>query len=172
VPRVIKSFRDVAPVPPFPTPSVPEMFASVVVAIHVGTPETSARTCPFVPADVVASAPVPLPSTTAPAATFPQPVPPRFTPRMPVTSFARSMAAVATTPAVAFKKPDTLPNVNAFDATSCDVEARVAIVTFVVDAFVRLVCPLKVLVFVRVLAVYVFGIVVDAWMYAFTILSA
>jgi len=54
---------DVSPVPPCVAPSVPEMFESVVVATHVGTPETSVRTWPFTPAVVVATAPVPLPST-------------------------------------------------------------------------------------------------------------
>jgi hypothetical protein len=34
---------------------------NVVVAVQVGTPFTSASVCPFVPADVVASAPVPFP---------------------------------------------------------------------------------------------------------------
>ena len=34
---------------------------NVVVATHVGTPDTSASTWPFVPADVVDIAPVPLP---------------------------------------------------------------------------------------------------------------
>ena len=51
----------VAPVPPLDTASVPEMFASVVVATHVGIPFRYARTYPPVPAVVVASAEVPLP---------------------------------------------------------------------------------------------------------------
>jgi len=36
------------PVPPLATASVPEIFASVEVAVHVGVPFTSARTVPLV----------------------------------------------------------------------------------------------------------------------------
>ena len=53
--------NDVCPVPPDVTASVPEMFARVVVATHVGTPFRYASTYPAVPAVVVAIAPVPLP---------------------------------------------------------------------------------------------------------------
>ena len=54
--------NDVAFVPPFETASVPVIVVRVVVACHVGTPLTSARTWPLVPCDVVARAPAPLPS--------------------------------------------------------------------------------------------------------------
>ena len=40
---------------------VPEIVERVVVACHVGTPPTKAKTKPLVPSDVVAIAPVPLP---------------------------------------------------------------------------------------------------------------
>src|SRR5437868_7061414 len=76
-----------------------------VVATHVGVPETSASTCPLVPAEVVARDPLPFPSTTAPAATLLQPVPPFATGKMPVTFDARSTSAVERTPAVALRKP-------------------------------------------------------------------
>ena len=68
--------NDVCPVPPFPKESVPFIVERVVVATHVGTPETSASTWPFVPALVVETPLVPLPSTTAFAAMAPCPVPP------------------------------------------------------------------------------------------------
>ena len=47
--------KDVEFVPPLATVSVPEMFDSVEVAIHVGTPFDRARTCPSVPDEVVES---------------------------------------------------------------------------------------------------------------------
>jgi hypothetical protein len=57
-------------------PSVPEIVESVVVACHVGTPFTSASTWPFVPAEVVAIAPLPLPRRIAFAWNAFCPVPP------------------------------------------------------------------------------------------------
>ena len=48
----------------------------VVVATHVGTPPTSASTCPFVPADVVEIAPLPLPNSSVFATNEVWPVPP------------------------------------------------------------------------------------------------
>ena len=51
----------VAPVPPLSTVRVPVIVESVVVAVHVGTPFKSAKTCPPVPAVVVARAEEPLP---------------------------------------------------------------------------------------------------------------
>ena len=63
-------------VPPFDTGSVPVIVARVVVACHVGTPLTRARTNPFVPCVVVASCPVPLPRSSVLAWMFVQPVPP------------------------------------------------------------------------------------------------
>ena len=79
----------------------------VVVAAHVGTPFRYASTDPPVPAVVVASAPLPFPYGTAPAATAAHPVPPFGTGRMPVTSLVRLMRAVETTPLAAFKKPES-----------------------------------------------------------------
>ena len=122
--------------PPDPTASVPEMVESVVVATHEGTPETRASTWPLLPAVVVASAPVPLPRTTAPEATFPHPVPPFAVPRIPLMSDVRLMRAVATTPAVAFKNPLTCPKVKVFDATRFEVEATVVTLRLVVVALV------------------------------------
>ena len=51
-------------VPPLATVRVPVIVERVVVAVHVGTPETRARTCPSVPADVVDNLCEPLPRTT------------------------------------------------------------------------------------------------------------
>src|SRR3989344_5277709 len=101
--------RLVCPVPPCDTASVPVIVESVEVAAQAGTPLRSARTCPAVPAVVVASALAPFPYGMVPASIAAQPVPPRATARMPVTSFARSMSEVATAPAVAFRKPDNDP---------------------------------------------------------------
>ena len=62
--------KDVAPVPPDPTPTVERETApfaydrgelNVVVAVQVGTPPRRARTLPGLPADVVANWLVPLP---------------------------------------------------------------------------------------------------------------
>ena len=144
VPEAYKTVPDVyevRPVPPFATARVPVISARVEVATHVGVVPFKASTYPAVPAEVVARAPVPLPKTTAPAATFPHPVPPFATPRMPVMSLVRLMSDVATTPAVALRKPVTCPNVNAVEATSCEVDASVEMVTLVVDAFASVVFP-------------------------------
>src|SRR3989338_8139223 len=83
--------------------------AKVVVAVHVGTPFERARTWPSVPAVVVASAPAPFPRTMLFAWMSPQPVPPFVTPSIPVMSLVRSMREVATTPAVALRKPVSEP---------------------------------------------------------------
>ena len=64
VSQVTFPFEYVSPVP------------KVVVAVQVGTPPTRARTCPFVPADVVASCPVPLPRSMELAWILLHPVPP------------------------------------------------------------------------------------------------
>ena len=93
--------------PPFATPKVPEMLVSVVDATQVGVPLESERTYPLVPAVVVESALPPLPYGMAPEAMDAQPLPPFATGRMPVTSDVRLMRAVATAPAVAFRKPDS-----------------------------------------------------------------
>ena len=95
----------------------------MVVAVQAGTPFTSARTFPAVPAEVVARAEEPLPYGMAPDWMAAQPVPPFETGRTPVTSLARLMRAVATAPAVAFRKPVTFEKVNEFDATRFVVEA-------------------------------------------------
>ena len=47
--------KNVEFVPPLDTGSVPPIVVRVVVDCHVGTPLTRARTCPFVPCDVVES---------------------------------------------------------------------------------------------------------------------
>ena len=52
----------------------------VVVAVQVGTPETSAKTWPLVPAEVVAIAPVPFPRRRVFAVKAVRPVPPEGTP--------------------------------------------------------------------------------------------
>ena len=70
----------------------------------------------------MASAFVPFPRTMAPAAMFPQPVPPFAVPRIPVISLARLMRDVETTPLAAFKKPES------------DVASVVSPVTFNVPA--------------------------------------
>ena len=46
---------------------------------------------------------------------FPHPVPPCATGSMPVTSLARSIKAVATAPAVALRKPETVEKVKEFN---------------------------------------------------------
>ena len=54
---------------------------AVVVAVHVGTPPTSARTCPFVPCDVVEILPEPLPRSRVFVWNADHPVPPWATER-------------------------------------------------------------------------------------------
>ena len=66
-----------------------------------------------------------------------QPVPPFETGSTPVILEAKSIAAVATTPAVAFRKPVTLLRVKVLEATKFEVEAipvtaRLVLVAFVV----------------------------------------
>ena len=100
------------------TVKAPEVYEShvpaVVVEVQVGTPETSARTWPFVPAEVVASLFVPFPRRTVLAVMFPHPVPPFAMARIPETSEARLTSAVESTPAVALRKPvsevETVPS--------------------------------------------------------------
>ena len=116
---------------PFAYVSPPE---NVVVAVHVGTPFARARTWPLVPAVVVASAPAPFPRTMLFAWMSPQPVPPFVTPSIPVMSLVRSMREVATTPAVAFRKPVRFASVNEFDAIRSVVLAVVAVMA-VVEAY-------------------------------------
>ncbi len=103
--------RVVAPVPPLDTASVPEILESVLVACQLGTPLTRARTCPSVPAEVVASEPEPLPRRRVLAVMLAQPVPPLATLRMPVMSEARLMRELATEPEVALRKPETAARV-------------------------------------------------------------
>ena len=92
---------DVAPVPPLATPSVPPIVESVLVAVHVGTPFKRARTCPAVPALVVAKALLPVPYRSVPLCTAAQPVPPWATesavvrPRRDVMSLFAPEAAAA-----------------------------------------------------------------------------
>jgi len=106
-----------------------------VVAVHVGTPPTRARTCPFVPAVVVAILPVPLPIKTVLAVKpVAHPVPPLDIGNIPVTSLARSIKDVDITPAVAFKNPESEPTVSEPKTALVD-DAYVAVM-FVVDAFV------------------------------------
>ena len=69
---------------------------NVVVAVQVGTPFTSASVWPFVPADVVASAPVPFPRRSAFAWMFDHPVPPNA---------AESVEVAETTPFTAWRFP-------------------------------------------------------------------
>ena len=129
-------------VPPFAVlqlnaePSYVSPVPAVVVATHVGTPETSASTCPLVPAEVVARRDVPLPKTIEFACTAAQPVPPLGTGRSPVTSAARSISEVETTPAVALRKPLSAPSVNEFDAMRLEVEAYCEVM-LVVDALTK-----------------------------------
>jgi hypothetical protein len=84
----------------------------VVVATQLGTPETSASTCPLVPCDVVAKRDDPFPRRSVFACIDAQPVPPFETGRSPVTSAARSTSDVDTAPAVALRKPESVPMVS------------------------------------------------------------
>jgi hypothetical protein len=66
-----------------------------------------------------------------------QPVPPLDTPRIPVTSVVRFTSAVDTAPAVALRKPESVPMVSEFEATrlvdeAVPVTARLVVVAFVV----------------------------------------
>ena len=70
---------DVEFVPPLATERVPVIVESVLVATHVGTPETKAKVKPFVPCEVVAKAAVPLPRRSVLDWTLAQPVPPDVT---------------------------------------------------------------------------------------------
>ena len=65
---------------PFAYDSPPE---KVVVDVQAGTPPKSAKTCPAVPAVVVATADVPFPYTSVPAWMADQPVPPVATFNVP-----------------------------------------------------------------------------------------
>src|SRR6185503_3664267 len=108
---------------PLLTSRNPEIVESVVVATHAGMPFTSAKTWPFAPAVVVASAPDPFPYVTAPEATAAHPVPPFPTGNTPVTSDARLTRAVETAPATALRNPVTFPSVNELDTTRFEDEA-------------------------------------------------
>ena len=109
---------------------------AVVVATQVGIPEISESTWPLVPCEVVARREVPLPKTSVFAWTAAHPVPPFGTGRTPVTSAAKSMSAVATTPAVALRKPLRFAKVNEFDAMRFEVEAYEEVM-LVVEALTR-----------------------------------
>jgi hypothetical protein len=106
------------------------------VATQVGTPETSARTWPFVPCEVVATAPEPFPKRSVFAWSDAQPVPPFAVGRMPETSAARLMSDVETTPAVALRKPESAPIESVFETLRLDVLAYVATFKNVEVAFV------------------------------------
>jgi hypothetical protein len=128
---------------------------------------TGARTCPAVPAEVVASCEEPLPYRSAPDWMEDQPVPPFETPRMPEMSLVRDMSEVETAPAVALRKPERL-------AMESEPVVRFVLLAYAVekpveDAYERLVCPLNVFVLVKVFAVYVFGMVVEELMYELTL---
>ena len=82
------------------------------------------------------------------------PVPPFATPNIPVTSLARSSMAAETVPAVAFRTPVKDP-IESAPKNPCVDDAYTAEI-FVVDAFAKVWSALK------VFAVNVFGIVVDA----------
>lgn len=78
-----------------------------------------------------------MPKTIEFACTAAHPVPPFGTGRIEVpTSAARSMSAVETTPAVALRKPLSVPSVNEFDAMRFEVEAYCAVM-LVVEAFTK-----------------------------------
>ncbi len=92
---------------------------AVVVATHVGTPETSASTWPLVPAVVVASLLVPFPRRSVFAWRFAHPVPPFAAPRIEVPTWvAKSraplmvarveVAALYTLPSASSAKPPKL----------------------------------------------------------------
>jgi hypothetical protein len=100
--------KDVAPVPPFDTASVPVIFESVVVATQVGTPSKYARTKPGVPTDVVATLPALFPYTSAPDWMEAQPVPPLPTGRIPVTSVERATDAQVAIPAPLMERTNWL----------------------------------------------------------------
>ncbi len=132
----------------------------VVVAVQVGTPETSARTWPLVPAEVVATAPVPFPYKSAPDWSAAQPVPPFATPSTPEMSDVSETSEVAIEPAVAFRMPESDPILR--DPKNPFVDEAYANDASEVEELVN-VCNA-----VKVFAVYVFGIVVEALMYEFT----
>jgi len=72
---------------------------AVVVDVHVGTPETRARICPFVPCDVVEIAPLPLPRSRVFACKLDHPVPPFETDRsVPDHTELSTVFAVASVP--------------------------------------------------------------------------
>ena len=79
---------------------MPEIVESVVVATQVGTPAMSAKTWPLVPADVVESAPEPLPKRMVLAVSVLQPVPPNE---------AESVEVADTTPLIAWRLPVIVP---------------------------------------------------------------
>jgi hypothetical protein len=67
---------------------------------------------------------------------FAQPVPPLATGKVPVTSLARLISDVPTTPAVALRNPVMFLNVNPLEATSWEVEAVPVTASEVVVALV------------------------------------
>ena len=107
-PTVIEVPRSAVTLPPeYVSPD-----EKVVVATQLGTPETSASTCPLVPCDVVAKRDDPFPRRSVFACIDAQPVPPFETGRSPVTSAARSTSYVDTAPAVALRNPESVPMVS------------------------------------------------------------
>ncbi len=78
----------------------------------------------MVPGEVVLIAPEPFPKSTVLVWSDAQPVPPEVVGRIPVTSFARSMSEVPTTPAVALRNPLSAPIESVFDTLRTEVEAN------------------------------------------------
>ncbi len=105
------------------------------VATQVGTPLKSASTCPFVPGDVVETAPEPFPKSTVFAWSDAHPVPPEVVGRMPVTSEARFTRPVETAPAVARRMPLRFAIESVFETRSAEVEANPVTERFEVVAF-------------------------------------
>ncbi len=93
-------------------------------------------------------------------AIVPSPVPPLVAPKSPVTSVARFTALAEMAPAVALRTPERFPILS--DPKNPLVDEAYVAERLVVEAL-----P-KVCVAVKVFAVYVFGMVVEALMYEFT----
>src|SRR5450631_770385 len=95
------------------------MVASVVVACQVGTPPTSASTCPLVPAVVVATAPEPFPRRSVFDWSAAQPVPPFVVATTPVTLLA--------VPPMLSVEVDTWYRAPLFAPTTPESEARTGV---------------------------------------------
>ena len=90
--------------------------------------------------EVPETAPVPLPTKTRLAGKVVAPVPPLPTGKVPVTSAARSMRAVATKPAVALRKPDKEARERVF-VTRKEVEVALVVVALLAVKSCRVVEP-------------------------------